>query len=592
MDDEKKTQRQWTGPAGTPGWQPSDYPGGPESTEPADATAGATETGPMDPGSTPEGAAAASQPSGSQQSGPEPAGSPLFEPKPSGQQPSPPNAQQPWGQPSLGPWAPPQPHQYWPTVPTQAPGWTQSQGWNPAPQNPQAWPPAPAQPGSWPPAGQPQPWQPGLSWAPMPAPLDSSTSGVRKSRLPMVLSVIAACLISFSAGMATDRLAFGPTTTVAAPTADTSANQPLPDFALYEKALQIVRQNYVGSSSVTDQQLLYGSIRGMVEALGDTGHSVFLTPSEYAATQSELSGNVAGIGVLLSTDNGQFDITKVLPGSPAASAGVKPGDQVTAVDGVSVAGLSFDEFAAKIRGTSGTKVTITVVRPGVAAPLQITMTRAVVSVPLVSWGMVPGTHVADIALLEFSNGASDQLATAIQSATASGATGIVLDLRGNPGGYATEAVNVASQFISTGTVYITENSSGQRTSNDVNTSVAHTSLPLVVLVDHNSASASEIVAGALQDSKRAKIVGESTFGTGTVLQTFKLPDGSAILLGTAYWLTPNGTRIFGKGITPDQQIALAAGVAPLDPSALASMTTAQLNASGDAQLLAAVKDLK
>jgi carboxyl-terminal processing protease len=422
---------------------------------------------------------------------------------------------------------------------------------------------------------------------------DSSLTGqgvARKSRLPMVLSVIAACLISFSAGMATDRLAFGPATT-ATPSASTTSNQPLRDFALYQQALNIVRQNFVGRSDVTDQQLLYGSIRGMVESLGDTGHSVFLTPSEYAASQSQLSGNVAGIGVLLSNDNGQFTVSRVLPDSPASSAGVKAGDQITAVDGASVAGLTFDEFAAKIRGTVGTKVTITVVRPGVAEPLQLTMARAVVSVPLVSWGMVPGTHVADIALVEFSTGASDQLAAAITSAEAAGATSLVLDLRGNPGGYANEAVDVASQFISTGTVYITQDASGHQTSNDVDTSVEHTSLPLVVLVDHNSASASEIVAGALQDSKRGKIVGQSTFGTGTVLQTFKLPDGSAILLGTAYWLTPNGTKIFGKGITPDQEVALAAGVQPLDPSALASMTTAQLNTSGDAELLAAVHDL-
>jgi carboxyl-terminal processing protease len=604
-DDDKKTQSQWGEPGDTPsGWQPTDYLGAAGS-EPATGSS-VPEPGSPEPAAEPT-SSPATDPAGAQR-----AGAPGM---PDSQTPAPvsppapwqsPNAGQQWAPPVPGPWAPqPRPNQWWPQAPSQGQGWQPGQGWPPTPPSNQAgWPPAPSQPQGWPPApgqgwqpGQPPSWQPGQGWQPQMAgpqiAAGSSLQGqatVRKSRLPQVLSVVAACLISFSAGMATDRLVFGPTTT-ATPSASTSTNQPLKDFALYEQALQIVRQNFVGKSDVTDEQLLYGSIRGMVDSLGDTGHSVFLTPSEYSASQSELSGNVAGIGVLLSTDNGQFTVTKVLPDSPALAAGVKAGDQITAVDGVSVSGLSFDVFASKIRGKAGTKLTITVARPGVAEPLQISMTRAVVSVPLVTWGMIPGTHVADIALVEFSNGASDQLAAAITSATDSGATAIVFDLRGNPGGYASEAVDVASEFISSGTVYITQDSSGHNTSNEVNTSVEHTSLPMVVLVDHNSASASEIVAGALQDSKRATVVGQSTFGTGTVLQPFKLPDGSAILLGTAYWLTPNGHKIFGKGITPDQQIALAAGVEPLDPSTLAAMTAAQLNSSGDAELLAAVQDL-
>ncbi len=592
MHDDDKTQSHWGQPTGGPlGWHASDLPN-PES-EPVSAAADAPR-----------------EPSPSVQP---PAGSPA-DPVP---HPSPSNPAQPWAAPA-GPWVAPAPSQWGQQPPSQPQGW-QGQGWNAAPNAQQGWPPTPGQPSGWPPApsqpqgwqagqswqpGQPgQPWQPAQPWPGQPAQpwqrvptgpslVESSLPATRRaSRLPAVLTIVAACLLAFSAGMVTDRLAFGPTT-VAAPTPSApTSNQPLKDFGLYEQALQIVRQNFVGRSDVTDQQLLYGSIKGMVDSLGDTGHSVFLTPSEYNASQTQLSGSVAGIGVLLATDNGQFTVTRVLPDSPASTAGVKAGDQITAVDGVSVSGLTFDVFASKIRGKEGTKVAITVVRPGVATPIQITLTRAKVSVPLVSWGMIPGTHVADIALVEFSSGASDQLAAAIKSATDAHATAIVFDLRGNPGGYAAEAVDVASQFISTGTVYITQDSKGTKTSNPVNTSVTHTNLPMAVLVDHNSASASEIVAGALQDSKRAKIVGESTFGTGTVLQAFKLPDGSAILLGTAYWLTPDGHKIFGKGITPDQQVANAAGVLPLDPGTLPTMTAAQLNTSGDAELLAAVHDL-
>jgi carboxyl-terminal processing protease len=360
---------------------------------------------------------------------------------------------------------------------------------------------------------------------------------------------------------------------------------------LYNEALQTIRQNFVGQSSVTDKQLLYGSIKGMVDSLGDTGHSVFLTPEEYQAFQTSLNATVAGIGVLLSDSSGALVVTRVIAGSPAAEAGIKMGDVITAVDGVPTAGWTLDQLSIKVRGSVGTKVKITVVRSGSATPIDFDITRAQVSVPLVGWGMVPGTHVADIVIIEFSSGAADQLQTALDESKKAGATSIVLDLRGNPGGYASEATSVASSFLEDGVVYIEQDAAGNDTTVNVDTSQPHTNLPLAVLVDHNSASSSEIVAGALQDSGRAKIVGEATYGTGTVLQKFELSDGSVIFLGTAYWLTPAGHKIFGVGIQPDDAVALASGVVPVDPTDLGSMTAAQLNSSGDAQLLAAVHDL-
>jgi len=362
--------------------------------------------------------------------------------------------------------------------------------------------------------------------------------------------------------------------------------------SLYDQALQIIKQNFVGRSSVTDQQLLYGSIKGMVDSLGDTGHSTFLTPQEYAAFQASLGDTVVGIGVMLSDDAGVFTVTKVLTGSPAETAGVKAGDVITAVDGTTTTGMSFDVLTTKIRGAAGTKVTITVIHLGSTAPVNITITRASLTVPLAEWGMVPGTHIADIALAEFSTGASDQLWTDITAAQAAGATSMVLDLRGNPGGYAAEAQEVASEFMSSGIVYIEQDANGKNSNVMVNTARARTTLPLVVLVDHDSASSAEIVAGALQDSHRAlKIVGVPTYGTGTVLQAFPLADGSVIILGTSWWLTPAGHRIFGVGITPDQSVQMPIGVYPTDPSTFTSMTSAQFAASTDAQLTAAVDDL-
>jgi carboxyl-terminal processing protease len=412
----------------------------------------------------------------------------------------------------------------------------------------------------------------------------------RPSRLPGYLAIVAACLIAFSAGMVVDH-SFFPKTVSAVDRPSSAASGSVSDSALYNQALQIIKDRFVGRSTLTDKQLLYGAIKGLVDSLGDTGHSTFLTPEEFAAFQQSLSASVAGIGVVMSTANGVFRVDRVLAGSPAAAGGVKVGDTITAVDGASTTDMTMTDVGSKIRGTPGTKVTITVLHPGTTTPVDITLTRANIDVPLTEWGMVPGTKIADIVLTEFSTGAADQVQTDIADAQKAGATSIILDLRGNPGGYAQEAQAVASEFLSSGIVYIQQDANGNNTDVGVDTSRTHTDLPMVVLVNHDSASSAEIVAGALQDSGRAKIVGVSTFGTGTVLQTFNLSDGSVIILGTSWWLTPHGHKIFGVGIKPDEAVAMAAGTLPIDPTTLPAMTVAQLNSSGDAELLAAVKDL-
>jgi carboxyl-terminal processing protease len=492
-------------------------------------------------------------------------------------------------------WQPQQP----PAPPAWGPGWPPQSGWPPTQPGGQPQPGwQPTQPG-WQPTQQgwqPQPgWQPnqpprGFGYGPMPPAGDLRPR--RPSRLPQILAVIAACLISFSAGMLTDHVAFpGTASSTVQPGSTPAANGTIQSSSLYNEALQIVKQNFVGRASVTDQQLLYGSIKGMVDSLGDTGHSTFLTPTEYAAFQASLKASVAGIGVELGSDSGVFKVDKVIAGTPAAAAGVKAGDQITAVDGVSTSGMTFDQVGANIRGAAGTKVTITVIHLGSTTPVDIAITRANIDVPLVDWGIVPGTRVADIALAEFSTGAADQVQSAMTAAQKAGATSIVLDLRGNPGGYASEAQEVASEFLSSGVVYIQQDANGNDVNENVDTGRTHTSLPLVVLVDHDSASSSEIVAGALQDSGRARVVGEPTYGTGTVLQQFTLSDGSVLILGTAWWLTPDGHRIFGVGIKPDQTVAMSSGAVPIDPTDLGTMTTSQLASSGDAELLAAVGDL-
>ena len=446
--------------------------------------------------------------------------------------------------------------------------------WSPASQQP-SWQ-APPQPQGWPPA--PPNWPPAPpTWPANPAP---GASPSRPSRMPVLLSIVAVALIAFSSGMVVDHLT--------APAA-VQEKAPLANFDVYLEALKDVRNNFVARKSLTDEQLLYGSIKGLVASLGDTNHSRFMTPQEYQDLQSQLSGSVAGIGVLIVDDSGAFVVERVIRDSPAEGSGVKAGDTITAVDGASVAGLDFDGLAAKVRGAVGTQVTITVVHSGSTTPVDLTMTRADVAMPLVDWGIIPGTTIADIALYEFSGGAADQVGQAIDKATAQGATAIVLDMRGNPGGYAGEATKTDGKFLSGGVAYLEEDADGQRKEIKIDSQGSPTSLPLVVLVDADTASAAEVVAGCLKDSGRAKIVGEKTVGTGTILMPFTLSDGSVILLGVTDWLTPNGDRIFGVGIQPDTTVAMPQGAVPLDPFYFDTMTQAKIQSSGDAQLLKAIE---
>jgi len=400
-----------------------------------------------------------------------------------------------------------------------------------------------------------------------------------------LLSLLLFMGAGFTAGILADRFVLSPAIALASGPVQTD------ELALVSEAYQIIQQVYVDRDAIQPTRLVYGAINGMVDALGDTGHSRFLTPEMVKQQKNLTKGSFEGIGAEVTMENGQVVIVSPIDGSPAQAVGVKPGDIFVAVDGVDVRGFDLNEVVTRVLGPAGTSVTITFRDPENGTLRDVTITRAIINLKNVTWILLPGTSIAHLRISAFSQGVTAELDTALRQITAQGAAGIVLDLRNNPGGLLDESVGVASQFLEGGYVLKVKDAAGQVRSIPVEPGGLALDIPLVVLINQGSASASEIVAGALQDAGRASLVGETTFGTGTVLNHFGLSDGSEILLATQEWLTPKGRTIWHLGIQPDEPVNLSTNVIPLTPKSEAVMTAAQLQASSDLQLLKAIEML-
>ena len=364
-----------------------------------------------------------------------------------------------------------------------------------------------------------------------------------------------------------------------------------PTFSLFWEAWNVVTHNYVDQSALNVQKMTYGAIQGMINSLGDNGHSRFLNPSGFRQEQGSLRGSFIGIGIEVGLRNGQPIVVRTLEGSPADTAGLQAGDAILRVDGVDVSRLGLPELTTRLRGDVDTSVTLTVLHQGANEPQDLTLTRQRVRTQSVTSEVVPGSSVVDVRLSQFSGGAARSLQQALKAAAAAHVSGIVLDLRDNPGGILDQAVDVTSQFLSQGTVVVVKDTAGKERRIEAKPGGLATELPLTVLINNGTASAAEIVAGALEQNHRATLVGQATFGTGTVLSTFRLKDGSAILLGTAQWLTPDGQLVKGKGIQPDVPVRLGSQADVLTPSRVRLLDPAQIEASSDSQLLSAVRYL-
>ena len=360
-------------------------------------------------------------------------------------------------------------------------------------------------------------------------------------------------------------------------------------LALYAEALDVVRDDYVDKGAVDPQKQTYGAIEGMLDTLGDNGHTRFLTPDEREANKKSTSGTYVGIGVTLKNREDAVVVAAPIEGSPAERAGMEPGDVVVAVNGEDVRGEELAEVIDKIKGPKGTRVGLTVSRDG--EERNFDLVRAEIESVVASWMMIPSSDIAFVRLSSISKDSAGQLRETLYKAREAGAERFILDLRNNTGGLVEETVEAAGLFLEPGSVvYVRKEASGEREEITVPSDAEPVRAPLAVLVNEGTASGAEIVAGALRDNDRAVVVGETTFGTGTTLREFPLDDGSAILLGVAEWSTPDGDFIRETGIEPDVKVELSEDSELLTPTRASGLSREEI-LQQDPQLRRAFEEL-
>lgn len=321
------------------------------------------------------------------------------------------------------------------------------------------------------------------------------------------------------------------------------------NFSLYGEVWQAVKNNYVDRAKITDSELFYGSLRGIVASLGDQ-HSLFFDPVETQDFSRELQGDFEGIGAELSVKKGQLLVMSALPNSPALRADLRTNDQILAIDGQDTSTMTLDKAVSLIRGKEGTKVKLTIKRDSWPQAKDVELTREKIHFDSVTWKTRPD-GIFYIQVTSFNEDTKSLFDRAINDIIKNKPKGIILDLRGNPGGYLDQAIDMASEWIADGPIVQEAYDSQQPKIYNATTTAKLKDYPTVVLVNGGSASGSEIVAGALQDDGKATLVGEQTFGKGSVQELRPLSDGSSIKITVARWLTPKGRSIDKEGIKPD-----------------------------------------
>ena len=325
------------------------------------------------------------------------------------------------------------------------------------------------------------------------------------------------------------------------------------DFSSFWKVWNTINEKYPQADKITDQDRVYGAISGLLGSLNDP-YSVFFNPDDAQAFEEEIAGNFTGIGMEVDIKDKVLTVVAPLKDTPAYRANIKPGDKIIKIDKIITSGLSIEKAIKLIRGEKDTTVTLTIFREGSKDPIEVKIVRDTINIPTLDTELrKDGIFV--IKLYSFSANSSNLFRNAIKSFAESKTDKLLLDLRGNPGGYLNSAVDISSWFLPGGKTIVTEDYGGDDKKSEILRSkgynVFNDNLKFVILIDNGSASASEIVAGAMQDYKRAKIVGTQSFGKGSVQEAIKITPDTLLKITIARWLTPNGTSISEKGLTPD-----------------------------------------
>lgn len=325
------------------------------------------------------------------------------------------------------------------------------------------------------------------------------------------------------------------------------------DVDLFTELWEYIHNDYLDKNSINDKDLFYGALTGMVDALGDP-HSVFFNPKVTEEFSQELDGTFYGIGAEIGRRDGYIVVVAPLADTPASRAGLQPGDKILAIDDKDIIDMSVDEAVSLIRGDKGTEVVLMIVSEGDRSTKEVRIVRDKINVPSVQYNLED--NIAIIELSNFNDNTDSEFTKIAQQILNVDPAGVILDLRNNPGGFLDTAVEVASHWVEPGEVVVRESFSDKRNDNDYRArkTISLAKFKTIILVNEGSASASEIVAGALQDYNLAQIVGMTTFGKGSVQQLIPLKDDSSVKLTVARWLTPKGRTIEEQGIFPDYEV--------------------------------------